>query len=358
MGRARRITLTLAAAAMGLGVGVCAGGAMLVNANVYDPGEAEWIPVVCADDTPEMPRARPVKVLAWNVQFSAGRTQRFFYDGGDAVSVPLDRVDNTIDGLIETVKRHDPDIVLWQEIDRDSARTGRVDQYKRLLEALPYPCHASTPYHRALYVPTPPHEHLGRVDMHLAVFSRYRIDQATRFQLPLLQESWVRQIFNLRRALMALRFPVEGGGSFMAYNTHLSAFSRGDGTLERQVAMIRAHLDEAGRANTPWLLAGDLNSLPPGDDPSRLGEDGVLYTDAAPPIQPLFDSYTPAVPLNELLSNPQPWRTYVPFGADRTDRVIDYMFYGQGVVPHTYSVDSNAIELSDHIPLISEFSLR
>src|SRR5690606_7940906 len=140
--------------------------------------------------------------------------------------------------IAEVVRAADPDIVLWQEVDRGSRRTAFVDQLEALQARLDLPCAVATPYHRAPYVPHPSHEHLGRVDMNLAVSSRYRLSSATRWQLPLLQESAVRRLFNLRRALLEVRVPVEGGGELRLFDTHLSAFSRGDGTLPKQIAAV------------------------------------------------------------------------------------------------------------------------
>ena len=76
---------------------------------------------------------------------------------------------------------------------------------------------------------------VGRVGMHLATFSRYQLADATRYQLPLLQESRLRRLFNLRRACLAT--PLRGPSRVSLLNTHLSAFSFGDGTVDKQVAV-------------------------------------------------------------------------------------------------------------------------
>ena len=56
-----------------------------------------------------------------------------------------------------------------------------------------------------------------------------------RYQLPLLQESRLRRLFNLRRACLAT--PLRGPSRVSLLNTHLSAFSFGDGTVDKQVAV-------------------------------------------------------------------------------------------------------------------------
>lgn len=322
----------------------------------FTPFPVMKAPVQCEADLPALPRGKRLRVLVWNVQFAAGRSQRFFYDGGTAVSVPQAEVDATLDGIAEVVQRVDPDLIFWQELDVDSARTGRTDQIRALLEKVPYPCVAETPYHKAPYVPHPPTEHLGRVDMRLSIWSRYRIDKATRHDLPRLDESWIRQQFNLKRALLTAELPVEGGGTFLAFDTHLSAFSKGDGTLPRQLAHIAEQLDAADAAGTPWVLGADLNSLPPGDDPARLGKAGDLYEPVSP-LTPWFDKYTPAVPLAEHHADPQPFRTWLPYGSNTADRAIDHVFHSAGVEMQAFSVLQDVDGLSDHHPMIFDFRI-
>lgn len=312
------------------------------------------VPVSCARDAPVLRRGQPVRALVWNIQYAAGREHHFFYDGGDAVSVSGATVERTLDRIARVIARVDPDFVLLQEVDRDSRRTARIDQHAELLRRVAFPCHVSTPYFRAPYVPHPPGEHLGRMDMHLSVFSKFRLDGARRHQLALLDEPWLRRQFNLRRALLEVRVPLEEGGQLVVFDSHLSAFSHGDGTLGRQVAQLQEHFEAAEAEGTPWIFGADLNTLPPGDDPSRLAGEATLYADGSQSA-PLIARYGWPVPREELATDPAPWYTYLPFGADRPDRTIDYVFHGTGVLPGAFAVLSDVTDTSDHLPLLFDF---
>lgn len=324
---------------------------------VWNPPERMEVSISCEESAPAVPDDQPLKVMVWNIQYGASRQHHFFYDGGKAVRVPLEHVTTTLDQVAAVIAREDPDLVLLQEVDRGSDRTGRVDQHAELLARLasagsaPYPCHLSTPYHRAGWVPHPSYEHLGRVDMNLSVFSRYRIDHAVRHQLALLDEPWWRRAFNLKRALLEVHLPTAGGQTLVAFNTHLSAFSRGDGTLAKQMAQLDEHMRTAQDAGHRWLLAGDLNALPPGDDPSRLGQDAELYAEKRTPVQPLFDHHTSLIPAQSYLDEPERWRTYLPFGAPSPDRTLDYVFLGEGVRGEDPQVLPETT-ISDHLPIV------
>ena len=311
----------------------------------YFPKAEEPAPVACPIDAPPAPRGEPLKVLVWNIQFSANRDQQFFYDGGPAVSVPPIQVERTLDRIGRFIASQDADIVILQEVDRNSRRTAYLDQHALLREAIGLPCHTAAPYHRAAYVPVPSHEPMGQVDMNLSVFSRYAIDTSTRIQLPLLKESAVRRMFNLRRAVLDLRIPVQGGGELAILDTHLSAFSRNDGTLQKQIAKLIDVVDPLEKQGTPWLLAGDFNALPPGDAPSRI-PNGVGFYPEDSAVQPLFDGYSSVFPSQD----EEAARTYVRWEDTEPDRTIDYAFHGGGLHVTDLVVHRETYPLSDHLP--------
>jgi endonuclease/exonuclease/phosphatase family metal-dependent hydrolase len=310
----------------------------------YRPGADEPVEVFGPPTTRPLVRGGELSVLSWNLQFAGSRRHHFFYDGGRAVHVPAADVAETVAGITALLAAEAPDIALLQEVDRDADRTGRRDQLRDYLDSGRGLSFASTPYHRSPYVPHPTHQPMGRVDLHLSMLSRRGLHDVRRIALPLLAESRLRQIFNLKRALMTAAVPIEGGGVLRIANTHLSAFSRGDGTLARQVAVLRQWM-ERQPPEQPWVLAGDLNLLPPGDAPDRLAAESDLYADATNPIEALLPAF------GEAFGDPlaAAARTYQPFAADGPDRKIDYVFYGGPL--EVVSASVIPCDLSDHLPL-------
>jgi endonuclease/exonuclease/phosphatase family metal-dependent hydrolase len=331
----------------------------------YWPAELERVRVRCAQAPGPGAGAgalRPgerFRLLSWNIQFAASRRYHFFYDGGPAVHADWDVVQQTLDRIAEVIRAEDPDLVLLQEVDRDSDRTARIDQALRLRQALGWRCWASTPYHRSRYVPVPLRRPLGRVDFHLVTASAHHpLRWARRRALPLLQEPWWRRAFNLKRAVLETAVAVAGRDRpLVLLNTHLSAFSGKDGTLRRQVEVIAARLAFLDRRSIPWILAGDFNALPPGDTPARLGAESRLYSAGDSPIAPLVRRYRSGVSRADYARHPQRYYTYLPYGADAPDRRIDYVFVSEGVRIHDLRVVRQERPLSDHLPLRLEASL-
>lgn len=312
-------------------------------------GQRRPLRIVNAPGAPTYDGSSALRVLVWNVQYCAGIRQHYFYDGGRAVSSTKAEVLATTAAIGDVIAEVNPDVVLLQEVDRGARRTGRIDEYAMLATrlgecGLGSSCSAS--YWRVPYVPSPNHEHLGRTSMHLATFSRFKIEKATRHQLPLLAESRLRRIFNLRRAVLETHL---ANGPTML-NTHLSAFSRGDGTLERQVTRIQEILPRAG---PNWLIAGDFNSLTPFErrETLALEEERALYSDSTA-VKPLYDAHVAAWAESDFQADAPPPFTYKAWTSEAVDRTIDHAFASPGATFESARVvATKGGYLSDHQPL-------
>lgn len=315
----------------------------------HRPAPEEAVAVECQGEGAGLKVGQEFTFFSWNTQYAASRKHHFFYDGGQAVHVPPEDVAATMQAIEGVLRAVNPQVAALQEIDRDSTRTGRIDQLPPIARAAGAVCKAATTYHRSPFVPSPSHKFLGRVDMQLATLTQGPMLVARRHALPMLAEARYRQVFNLKRALLVAEIPVQGWEQPLAVgNTHLSAFSRGDGTMEQQVALLRKWIEERP-ANQPWILAGDMNLLPPGFDKTQLAVEADLYADEHNPIELLLPRYTEI--LGDQLAPEN--RTYLPFGASQPDRKIDYIFIGGPIQVKSARVMAEHAEISDHLPVVA-----
>jgi endonuclease/exonuclease/phosphatase family metal-dependent hydrolase len=319
-------------------------------ATEHDPEPIETVTVDCPSPGAPLQAGQTLELVSWNLQYGASRKHQFFYDGGDAVYVPDEDVQWTLDAANAVMAAVQPDLFLLQEVDRDSKRTGRVDQHDAYVAGQSAGCHAAAPYHKSPFVPAPSNKPLGRVDMELSLLTHAPLLNATRVQLALKDDAKAVQMFDLKRAMLWGEVEVEGLDQPLAIAvTHLSAFSFGDGTLEKQVGQLQDWI-EARPEGQPWILAGDFNLLPPGDDKMRLEHERELYSDDVNPIDVMFDAgYTEVFGDDQL--NPE-HRTYLPFGEAEPDRKIDYVFVGGPLeVLEAEVLRDQASEISDHLPV-------
>jgi endonuclease/exonuclease/phosphatase family metal-dependent hydrolase len=317
-----------------------------------------WFPAA-QEEVPVLPGGAPTagllapgdvfRVTTWNIQYAGGR-RHFFYDGGHDVHVPVEEVRATLAAIVTETLQDRPDFVLLQEVDRDSRRTGRIDELASFL-----PCvqaAVTTTYQRSRFVPVPLRDPLGRVRIDLSTLANRPLRRAWRHALPLLREPAIRQAFNLKRAILHVEVSLADGRTLALANTHLSAFSGGDGTLSAQVEVVRRWMVDRAAAGESFVVAGDMNLLPPGDDPERL-PDATQYRDAPNPLLRLAEVGRSVIPFDSMLA--QGVRTYQPFGS-APDRVLDYMFVSPDI--EVLDVSVGASEASDHLPLRASLRIR
>lgn len=322
-------------------------------ATEHRPAPQAPVPVEEHGPAVPLPVGSPFTTVCWNLQFCGSRQHHFFYDGGRAVAVPPEDEAATRAAISQTLQGLDPALCLLQEVDRGADRTGGVDQLPSLASGSSSARSASAPYHRSAYVPTPSWAPMGRVNLHLALLSRSPLAACVRTQLARKATSRVVQAFDLKRCLLTAVVPLEDGRELHVGTTHLSAFSYDDGTRARQIDTLEAWM--ASRpVGMPWILGGDFNLLPPGDDPTRLGEEARLYGGARNPLRRLVPRFREAAGTGRLLSASV--RSYHPFGAAEPDRKLDYVFVGGPLEVVSHRVEP--VSLSDHRPLVTTLRVR
>ena len=246
----------------------------------------------CAGNTPSATR---VRVMTYNI-----------HAGKDAQRVEnLARVAAIIDSA-------DADVVLLQEVDRRTQRSGRIDHFAEL---------------RRL---TGMHGVFGKSldfqggEYGIAVLSRWPLDSIAAVSLkvdPPQERSGAG--YEARIALhVVVRSPA---GRFHLVNTHLDA--SGQGTYRRQELIAAlAHMKEAVPAEGPLLFGGDLNARPTTDEIAAIG---FALTDA-------FAACGSGAGQT--------------FPADAPDRRIDYIFYRRARCHEARVINTQA---SDHRPMLA-----
>ncbi|ORU92425.1 MAG: endonuclease [Cycloclasticus sp. symbiont of Bathymodiolus heckerae] len=332
--------------------------------STFHPEPIQQEGVHCTADAPTLNPGQSIKLYNQNVQFMAGKNYVFFYDVADSKG-PDERpstadISKTLHVLAEHIKQQDPDIILLQEVDDGAKRTDHADQLAQLLALLPnnYACHASSLYWKADYVPHP--KIMGAVGTKLSVISKYKITAATRLQLSLIPQDPINQLFNFKRALLDVRLPVKGSNDLAILNTHLSAFSKGTNTLQKQITQIDTHLTSLSVNSIPWVIGGDFNLLPPNTYELLPNEQRYSH-ESTSAIHTLYQHHL-AIPNLQATKGEQrqQWFTYFPNDprVNQPDRTIDYIFYSPQLKSTEAFVEQDkSLTLSDHMPIIATFTL-
>lgn len=331
----------------------------------FHPDDVQAEPVTCRDDVPPLTPGQDVTVMTWNIQYLAGTDHVFWYDlldesGPDERPSP-EAIAETLDEVVRVIDAEAPDVVLLQEVDDGAARTDGDDQLRLLLDRLGdrYPCHASAFYWKAAFVPHP--RIMGSVGMKLSTLSRTRIDDATRIQLPRMPNDPLTRQFDIARAILETRLPVEGAEDLVVLNTHLDAFAQGSDTMQRQVELTAGRLERLTDAGQPWVLGGDMNLLPPGRQYDDLPEAQRAYYQPDSELAVLTDRYGSVPSLEEANGDDRAeWYTHAPNdpAVDGADRTIDLLFHAPTLALGDHRVRSDdTLEISDHLPVVATYRL-
>ena len=119
-----------------------------------------------------------------------------------------------------------------------------------------------------------------------------------------------------------------------------------------------------------FIAGGDFNLLPPGSDSTDfcmedkcpgesfhgpndkpLHKEGSYFTPEITWLQDMYDSYLPAVPLNNFLLNQKLYFTHSPNPKRFWDRKIDYLFSNHKWLTNSDSTYQSLTGYSDHIPV-------
>ncbi|MEA1881548.1 MAG: endonuclease/exonuclease/phosphatase family protein [Candidatus Marinimicrobia bacterium] len=316
-------------------------------------------------------------IMTWNIRFGAARLPFFGDACGDRVIFTSAEVEANLEGVADKINAVDPDIILLQEVDRQSKRSAYIDQVQWILDNtnLNYGAYASV--WKAQVIPS---DGIGRMDFGNVILSKWELSEAERIKLPLRgDQDALTQYFYLRRNILKAKVAVPNQSAFYAVNIHATAFATDD-TKQKHVDTYVSTLKDLHDAGTSFVTGGDLNALPPGADsldfcmvdicsgeayhtdsdgaPHKDGSYFSNFTNEPTILQPLYDAYTPAVSLTDYTANESRNFTHAPSTGDvYYDRKLDYLFTNISWVANSDSTHLDAKDLSDHMPVSATLGL-
>ena len=200
-------------------------------------------------------------VLTFNMGYGAlGDNADFFMDGGKSVNTAdKKRVDSNLSGILKTVKSLSPDIVFFQEIDKNSSRSRHINEYSRFKSELQGYAFSFANNFKVKFLPYPIPP-IGKVDSGIATASAFDVSSSERIQLPI-PFSWPMRMANLKRCLLVSRVPIKGSEKeLVLVNLHLEAYDDGEGKKKQTEALVKVLKQEVEKGN--YVVAGgDFNQI-------------------------------------------------------------------------------------------------
>jgi len=312
------------------------------------------------DLQPLIPINRNLSILNWNIGYGGLDAGSDFIMDGGTKGLPESRkqVDDNILGITSLVSAQETDFYFFQEVDRCSKRSYRMDQAEILSSLKPNYDSRFALNFKVFFIPYPLRQPIGRVKSGLLNLSSFKVSESQRHQLPG-SYSWPTRLFMLRRCISVTRHDTSiSGKSLFLANVHLSAYDDG-GMRREQLKYIREWMMTLYTEGNYVVLGGDWNSLFP-----EVGfDDFAPYTTTGEDlfwIQRIPENWTPenwkwgwdpVVPSCRTLEQP-----YIPDENFRT--VIDgYLVSPNVLIENVRTLDEDFAH-SDHNPVRIDFKLK
>ena len=224
----------------------------------YRPADTESV-IAQQETEAVLETGKPLTIVSWNCGYGAlGDNADFFMDGGSSVyTADRARVESNLAGIRDALKALNPDFLILQEVDINSARSYSLDERGVLREALPGASESFAYNFNTFFVPYPIPP-MGHVESGLYTLSTAVPGSSARISLPV-PFSWPIRLFNLKRCLLVSRFPVKDSDrELVLINLHLEAYDDGEGK-EAQARQLTALMQEEYAKGNYVIAGGDFN---------------------------------------------------------------------------------------------------
>lgn len=234
----------------------------------YRPKSIEEVPVENNQST-KVSLNQELTMMTFNMGYAGlGEDEDFIMDGGkQGIPRSKDVVEVYFTGIQDLLKAHPSDFYLMQEVDLKSRRSYDVNQVLGITDTLGDLYSTQFAYNfKSIFVPFPVSvtDYMGYVESGIATYTKYQIDEASRYQFPG-AFSWPLRIANLKRAMMVSILDIEDSEkNLIIINLHMSAYDASGTLREQEMAFLKDFLNEQKELGNYVIVGGDFNQTFPG----------------------------------------------------------------------------------------------
>lgn len=291
------------------------------------------------------------KFMTWNIGYgSYPPSFSFFMDGGpDVRAYSKKAVVDAMNEDVRVIKAQNPDFGNIQEIDWQGDRSQHVDEPKMVRDALSQYSSVLTQNYDSAYLFYPVTNPIGAAKSGILTYSKYQIDQSTRYQLPI--ETNFNKFFDLDRAFDVNILPIKNSSKkFVIFNTHLSAFIKDQKIQKQQLLTLFDRMQKYVNAGDYVICGADYNHVLSGPTHPEM-----TWLKAFPTAD-LTKGMRVVAPTNALTvrSLDVPYNVKDPKNIFGT---IDGFLVSNNIKAFNVKTIDNEFKSSDHEPVVMSFEL-
>lgn len=197
--------------------------------------------------------------ICYNIGFGAYSPDfTFFMDGGkESWAESEESVKTLVSSAADLVRQHEPDIVLFQEVDLDSTRSYHINQEEILDTRFKDFDSVRAINYQSAFLFYPFNEPHGASNSCQMTYIRFAVSSAVRRSLPI--STSFSKFLDLDRCYSKSRIAVEGGRELIVYNVHMSAYGGSDEIRAAQMGMLFEDMKAEYDKGNYTICGGDFN---------------------------------------------------------------------------------------------------
>ena len=280
----------------------------LIYATVDDYRPDEIIFQELVDQPDIIQDTSSLSLLIWNIGYAGlDASMDFFYDGGEQMRPDQEGVRRNMEGIVSTLLPYrDFDFVLLQEVDKNSRRSYRLNEYAMIEDQFRDHQSYFGKNYDVGFVPIPLKEPMGKVESGLMTISKQHAKEVCRHSFPG-NYSWPVKLFMLDRCFLVNRYNLANQKDLVVINTHNSAYD--DGSLRAgQMEYLKNFLLTEYEKGNYVIVGGDWNQTPYGMKPKlpehQFDTENLTYVDKDYPASDWIWAYDPSLPTNRRVKTP------------------------------------------------------
>lgn len=302
-----------------------------------------------------------LSLMIWNIGYCGlGAEMDFFNDGGKSVRASdsltakyLKAVSLFMGSMKDSI-----DVIMIQEVDRNSKRSYFTDQIPIIAKEIPSYSWSFGLNYDVKFVPVPfgiPYTPYGKTYGGLVTYSKIKPDNSSRVQFPG-GFDWPTKLYMLDRCALEMRYPLANGKELILVNTHNTAYDETGEIKKIEMAFIKKRYEAEVAKGNKVIIGGDWNQVPPGFDAKHFSNS-------------IAPGYTPQsitkemLPANFTISYDSTLATnrsnVTPYNPENTyTTLIDYFVSSPGIEVLSVRGMDMQFRYSDHQPVIMKVVLH
>ncbi len=321
----------------------------------YKPQDVMTIDINQGATSGKVPVDKELSIASYNIGYGGtDRKQDFYLCGGKGTSlVEKSTVEKNIKNILEQINNIDSNILLLQEVDSDSKRSGYMDQTHRIRNVIEEMDSVSAYTHKSGFVPVPLKEPMGKIESSIMTFSKFNIEKSKRYKLPD-NIKWPMKAFKHDRAMLESVLVTENDKKLVILNIHLSAFDEKGEMRRAQLEFISEHIESHLNKGDYIIIGGDFNLI--------LNDENITFNSKEK--KPKRFEYFPSEVLlqgTKLIfddSSPTARSLSRPYDENSFKAVVDGFIISNNIDVIQVKNLEYEFKYSDHNPVVMKFKLK